>query len=202
MGSDHKEADAGRLQQQMDFILEIDQSKNVFRQTYLADGRRKENDAEHSWHLAMMAFLLAEHANEKVDVLKLMKMVLIHDLVEIDAGDTYAYDSSGNESKRSRELAAADRIFNLLPKDQAVELRALWDEFETQESSEAKFANTLDKCQPLLLNDASDGRSWKEHDVHHSQVLKRNQRTPEGSEALWAYARKLIEKNMKNGNLR
>lgn len=202
MGSDHKEADAGRLQQQMDFILEIDQSKNVFRQTYLADGRRKENDAEHSWHLAMMAFLLAEHANEKVDVLKLMKMVLIHDLVEIDAGDTYAYDSSGNESKRSRELAAADRIFNLLPKDQAVELRALWDEFEAQESPEAKFANTLDKCQPLLLNDASDGRSWKEHDVHHSQVLKRNQRTPEGSEALWAYARKLIEKNMENGNLR
>ena len=204
MGSDKQMNGASdeRLQKQMDFILEIDKSKNVFRQTYLADGGRKENDGEHSWHLAVMAFLLAEHANSPVDVLKVMKMVLIHDLVEIDAGDTYAYDTSGNETKRARELLAADRIFNLLPKDQAQGLRALWDEFEAQESPEARFAHALDKCQPLLLNDATNGISWREHDVHHDQVYKRNERTPEGSLALWEYAKKLIEKNIENGNLR
>lgn len=191
-----------RLQQQMDFIVEIDKAKNVFRQTYLADGGRKENDAEHSWHLAVMAFLLAEHANAPVDVLKVMKMVLIHDLVEIDAGDTYAYDVSGNTTKRSREVAAADRIFNILPKDQAAMLRGLWDEFEAQETCEAKFAHALDKCQPILLNDASGGRSWKEHNVHHSQVLERNKTTPNGSADMWQYARKIIDKNIENGNLR
>ena len=190
-----------RLQRQMDFITEIDRAKEVFRQTYLASGQRRENDAEHSWHLAMMAFLLAEYANTPVDVLKVIKMVLVHDLVEIDAGDTYAYDTKGNETKRSRELAAADRLFNILPKDQAAQLRALWDEFEAQESAEARFAHTLDKCQPVLLNDASGGRSWREHGVRRQQILERNARTPEGSEALWDYTKKCIERNIENGNI-
>ena len=191
-----------RLKQQMDFIVEVDKAKNIFRQTYLSDGSRKENDAEHSWHLALMAFLLAEHATKEVDVLQVMKMVLIHDLVEIDAGDTYAYDASGNETKRARELAAADRIFNLLPADQAAQLRALWDEFEAGESAEAKFAHTLDHSQPMLLNDASGGRSWREHGVEAAQILARNKHTAEGSEAIWSYQKSLLEKNIENGNVR
>lgn len=195
--SDHE-----RLKKQMDFILEVDRVKNIMRQTYLADGMRKENDAEHSWHLAMMAFILAEYANEDINVLKVIKMVLIHDLVEIDAGDTYAYDTAGNKTKRVREAAAADRLFNILPSDQAGQLRALWEEFESEDTPEAKFAHTLDKCQPILLNDASGGRSWKEHDVYGSQVLKRNEKTPEGSRDIWEYVSGLIEKNINNGNLR
>ena len=191
-----------RLKQQMDFIVEVDKAKNIFRQTYLSDGSRKENDAEHSWHLALMAFLLSEHATKEVDVLQVMKMVLIHDLVEIDAGDTYAYDASGNETKRARELAAADRIFNLLPADQAAQLRALWDEFEAGESAEAKFAHTLDHSQPMLLNDASGGRSWREHGVEAAQILARNKHTAEGSEAIWEYQKSLLEKNIENGNVR
>ncbi len=191
-----------RLKQQMDFILEVDKAKNIFRQTYISDGSRKENDAEHSWHLALMAFLLSEHATQEVDVLRVMKMVLIHDLVEIDAGDTYAYDASGNETKRARELAAADRIFNLLPKDQGAELRALWDEFEAGESAEAKFAHTLDHSQPMLLNDASGGLSWREHGVEAAQILKRNAHTAEGSEAIWEYQKALLDKNIANGNVR
>lgn len=195
-------SDDERFQKQMDFILEIDRAKNIMRQTYLADGMRKENDAEHSWHLAIMAFLLAEYANEDVNVLKVIKMVLIHDLVEIDAGDTYAYDMAGNKTKRAREEAAADRIFNILPSDQAGQLRSLWEEFEAQETPEAKFAHALDKCQPILLNDASGGRSWKEHEVHSNQVLERNKKTPEGSRDIWKYVSGLIEKNINNGNLR
>ena len=163
-----------RLLKQMAFIREVDKEKTIFRQTWLTDGTRKENDAEHSWHLAMMAMLLSEYANEKVDVLHVMSMVLIHDLVEIDAGDTYAYDDAGNKTKAKRELAAADRLFNILPEDQAKKLRALWDEFEEAKTPEAKFANTLDKCQPILLNDASGGKSWDEHEVYAQQIWKRN----------------------------
>lgn len=185
----------------MDFILEVDKSKQVVRQTYLADGSRKENDAEHAWHLAIMAMLMGEHANEPVDVLKVIKMVLVHDLVEIDAGDTYAYDAAGNETKRERELLAAERIFELLPEDQAKELRALWDEFEEGETAEARFALSLDKIQPLLLNNASGGISWKEHGVKLSQVLNRNASTGKGSQAMWEYSRELIEENVKKGLL-
>lgn len=191
-----------RLKQQLNFLLEMDKLKSVFRQTYLADGSRKENDAEHSWHLAMMAFLLAEYANEPVDVLKTMKMVMLHDVIEIDAGDTYAYDTAGNATKQMRELAAAKRIFALLPEDQAAEFRGLWDEFEAMETIEARFANTLDKMQPLLLNHASEGKSWIEHDVKASQVMGRNARTPEGSEALWQYMKTLIEENISKGNIK
>ena len=190
-----------RLRRQLDFILEIDRSKEIIRQTYLASGARKEDDAEHAWHLALMAALLSEYANEPVDTAHVIQMVLIHDLVEIDAGDTYAYDAAGNATKRRRELAAADRIFALLPDDQARQYRALWDEFEARETPEAKFANALDKIQPVLLTDHNGGISWREHAVHEEQIRDRNASTHEGSELLWAYTDKLIAKNVKNGNL-
>lgn len=189
------------FEKQISFIMELDKIKKITRQTYLSDGSRKENDAEHSWHLALMTFVLAEYANEPIDVLRTMKMVLLHDVIEIDAGDTYAYDTEGNKTKRERELKAADRIFGLLPKEQGEEFRSLWDEFEEMETPEAKFANMLDKVQPLLLNDAAGGKSWQEHGVKQSQVLERNKRTGEGSDAIWAYAKTLIGKNVKEGHL-
>lgn len=191
-----------RLEQQMQFILEVDRLKQIVRQTYLSGADRKENDAEHSWHLAMMACLLGEYANEKVDVLHVIKMVLIHDLVEIDAGDTYAYDQVGNETKRAREVLAADRIFGMLPKDQGAELRNLWEEFEAGKTPEAKFALALDKVQPILLNDCTDGRAWAEHGVRLEQIQKRNARTPEGSKQLWEFCEALIERNVEKGRIR
>lgn len=191
-----------RLQQQMNFILEVDKLKKITRQTYLSDGSRKENDTEHSWHLALMCALLAEHAREKIDVLKTMKMVLIHDIVEIDAGDTYAYDTAGNTTKREREVKAAERIFHLLPPDQAEEMRNLWEEFEEGQTPEAKFALTLDKVQPVMLNDASGGKSWREHEVRREQIMKRNERTPDGSEVLWAFTKEIIDRNVKCGNIK
>lgn len=189
------------FEKQIAFIMELDKIKKIGRQTYLSDASRKENDAEHSWHLALMAFVFAEYANEKIDVLKTMKMVLLHDVVEIDAGDTYAYDAEGNKTKRERELKAADRIFGLLPEEQRQEYRSLWDEFEEMETAEAKFANMLDKVQPLLLNDASGGKSWEEHGVKKSQVMARNVRVHEGSRQMWEYAKSLIEKNVELGKL-
>ena len=190
-----------RLQKQMKFILEVDKVKEIFRQTYLSDGSRKENDAEHSWHLALMAVLLKEYANEEVDLLKVIPMVLIHDLVEIDAGDTYAYDQAGLATQRERETKAADRIFGLLPSDQAEVFRALWEEFEAYETAEAKFAHALDNCQPLFLNDASGGKSWKEHGVHKSQIYKRNEHTAEGSVEIWEYMKQLIDKHIQLGHV-
>lgn len=190
-----------RLEQQIDFILEVDKLKKIVRQNYLADGSRKEDDADHSWHLAMMCAILSEHANEKIDVLKTITMVLIHDIVEIDAGDTYAYDANANESKRERELAAAERIFHILPEDQAQMLRDLWDEFEEHATPEAKFASTLDRLQPFLLNAASNGKSWKEHGVTFLQVMGRNEITHEGSEALWEFQYQLMKQQLQKGNL-
>lgn len=191
-----------RLRQQMDFILEMDKTKLVGRQTYISDASRKENDAEHAWHLALMAILLSEYANEKIDVLKVVTMVLIHDLVEIDAGDTYAYDTKGMETKQERELQAADRIFRILPEDQAHDMRALWDEFEAWETPEAKFAHTLDNLQPVMLNDATGGKAWREHDVKSSQVYGRNQRTGEGSETLFKYIDDIFQRNIQAGNIK
>ena len=189
--------DNERIRKQFEFLQEIDKEKTIFRQTYIADASRKENDAEHSWHLAMMVLIMSEYANEEIDVLHTMSMVLIHDLIEIDAGDTYAYDSAGNTTKRERELKAADRLFNMLPADQAEKIRALWDEFEEGVTPEARFANSLDKIQPLMLNNASGGKSWEEHAVHLSQVLGRNERTPDGSRGMWDYAREnFIEPNI------
>ena len=190
-----------RLQKQMEFILEVDKVKEIVRQTYLTDGSRKENDAEHSWHLALMAVLLKEYANEEVDLAKVIPMVLIHDLVEIDAGDTYAYDSAGLATQRERETKAADRIFGMLPEDQGTWFRSLWEEFEAYESAEAKFAHVLDNCQPLILNDASGGKSWQEHTVHKSQIYKRNEHTAEGSGEIWEYMKQLIDKHIALGHV-
>lgn len=185
----------------MEFILEVDKVKNIVRQTYLSDGKRKENDAEHSWHLALMAVLLKEYAQEDVDLSKVVPMVLIHDLVEIDAGDTYAYDEAGAATKRERETKAADRIFGLLPSDQGKWLRELWEEFEAYETPEAKYAHMLDNSQPLFLNDATDGKSWAEHQVRKSQIYKRNQHTKENSQAIWEYMESLIEKHVEKGHI-
>ena len=191
-----------RLKKQMAFLLEVDKLKFITRQTYLSDGKRKENDGEHSWHLALMAVLLSEYSNEKVDLVKVITMVLIHDIVEIDAGDTYAYDAVGNQSKREREVKAADRIFNILPEDQAKKFRQLWEEFEAYETPEAKFAHVCDNVQPLMLNDATDGLAWREHDVKKSQVLQRNSRTGEGSQVMMEYINKILDKNVESGNLK
>lgn len=190
-----------RLRQQMEFIVEVDKVKNIIRQTYLADAGRKENDAEHSWHLALMAVLLKEYSNEEVELSKVIPMVLIHDLVEIDAGDTYAYDEVGAATKEKREKKAADRIFGLLPDDQKEWFRELWEEFEAYQTPEARFAHVLDNCQPLLLNDASGGRSWAEHGVKKSQIYKRNQYTGEGSREIWEYMKELIDKHIGLGNV-
>lgn len=190
-----------RLRKQMEFIVEVDKVKNIIRQTYLADASRKEDDAEHSWHLALMAVLLQEYSNEETDLAKVIPMVLIHDLVEIDAGDTYAYDEVGAATKRERETKAADRIFGLLPEDQGAWFRALWEEFEAYETPEAKFAHVLDNCQPLLLNDASDGKSWAEHKVKKSQIYKRNEHTSEGSREIWEYMKELVDKHIRLGHV-
>ncbi len=190
-----------RLQKQLDFILEIDKEKNIFRQTHLSGHGRNENDAEHAWHMAIMAYLLQEYSNEKIDVARVMLMCLIHDVVEIDAGDTYAYDEAGAATKEIRERKAAERIFGLLPEDQRSRFRQLWEEFEAYETPEAKFAHVLDNCQPLLLNDASGGRSWAEHGVKKSQIYKRNQHTSEGSGEIWEYMKKLVDKHIRLGNV-
>ena len=190
-----------RLEEQMSFLLEMDKSKNIMRQTYLANGERRENDAEHSWHLAIMCLLLGEYANENIDLLKTVTMVLFHDVIEIDAGDTYAYDTEGNKTKAERENIAAKRLYGMLPKDQGEKLTALWEEFEKGETPEAKFARTLDRVQPLMLNNASGGRSWEEHKITKEQVYQRNQLTHLGSEVLWEYAKALIEQNAEEGKL-
>lgn len=191
-----------RLEQQIQFLVEIDKVKNIFRQTYLADGNRKENDAEHSWHIALMAFLLKEHVEEPVDVMKVIIMVLIHDLVEIDAGDTYAYDAVGATDKREREEKAADRIFGLLPKDQGIYFRELWEEFEAYETADAKYAHLLDNFQPVLLNDASGGKSWAEHGVKKSQIYKRNEKVEATSKSVWEMMQKIVQKNITPGNIK
>ena len=177
-----------RLEKQLDFIREIDKEKEIFRQTYLADASRKENDAEHAWHMAIMTLLLSEYANEEIDVLKTMGMLLIHDLVEIDAGDTYAYDEEGKKTQHARETAAADRLFGMLPEDQGSRLRSWWEEFESGDTPESRFARAMDHIQPLMLNAATHGKSWEEHGVHLSQILNRNKETSKGSSQLWDYA--------------
>ena len=191
-----------RLEQQVNFIVEIDKVKNIFRQTYLADANRKENDAEHSWHLAISAFLLKEHVKEEVDLLKTILIVLIHDLVEIDAGDTYAYDDAGAIDKREREEKGAERIFGMLPEDQGTYFRELWEEFEAYESADAKFAHLLDNFQPLLLNDASNGKSWEEHGVKKSQIYKRNEKIEETSVPVWEYMKVLVQKHIELGHVK
>ena len=177
-----------RLQRQFEYCLEADKEKQIERRTLLSDGKRCENDAEHAWHAALMCVLLSEYANEKIDVLRTVSMLLIHDIVEIDAGDTYAYDENAKLSQNDRELKAADRIFNLLPEDQAKKLRALWDEFEAEETAESKFAHSMDNIQPAMLNNSTNGRVWEENKIKLSQILERNKITPEGSKKLWDYS--------------
>ncbi|MGP4079844.1 HD domain-containing protein [Pseudalkalibacillus sp. R45] len=195
--------DITRLQQQMGFLIEIDKLKNVLRQTHITGEVRQENDAEHSWHLAMMALILDEYANEKgIDILHVIKMLLIHDLVEIDAGDTFAYDEKGYEDKDEREEQAAERIFSILPDDQGDMVYTLWREFEDRETPEARFAAALDRLHPMLLNFATEGLAWKKHNIKREQVMKRNETIAEGSETLWEYAQAVIEDAVESGYLK
>lgn len=190
-----------RLKKQKEFLLEVDKMKQIYRQTHIRGGSRQENDAEHSWHLALMAFLLEEHSNEPVDITRVIKMVLIHDLVEVYAGDTYAYDAAANASKRQREEEAADRIFGMLPEDQGKMLRQLWEEFETYETAEARFAHVMDNFQPLILNDDNGGKDWSRHQVKKSQILKRNEKTASGSETIWNHMEEIIQQNIEKGTI-
>jgi putative hydrolase of HD superfamily len=189
-----------RLARQINFIAEIDKLKEILRQTALMDGSRQENVSEHSWHIAVMAFILAEHSNERdLDILRVIKMLLVHDLVEIDAGDTFLYDTKGNQDKDEREQVAAQRIFGLLPSEQAKDLRSVWDEFEAMSSSEAKFAKALDSLQPLLMAFYNKGWSWKKHGLVKSQVLEKKRLIAKGSGKLWEYTKFLLEKAVENG---
>lgn len=194
--------DKERFEKQLAFILEADKEKNILRQTHLTGYTRRENDAEHAWHMAMMIYLLKEYSNEDFDVAKAMMMALIHDIVEIDAGDTYAYDTVGLATQKEREEKAAERIFGILPDDQREHLRSLFEEFEVGETPEARFARAMDNFQPLLLNDSNNGGDWREHNVSRTQVTNRQKRTKLGSEEIWDYSEKLIEENVCKGNLR
>ena len=191
-----------RLKKQMEFSLEIDKEKNIFRQTSLSGHGRKENDAEHAWHMAIMAYILREYANEKVDITKVMLMCLIHDIVEIDAGDTYAYDAEGLKTQKAREDAAKQRIFSMLPDDQKTEFISLFDEFEQAESAEARFAHSMDNLQPLMLNNSNGGSDWIEHGVRADQVYGRQQGTRLGSEILYELTDKIIKENIDKGSLK
>ena len=191
-----------RLQKQLDFILEIDKEKNIFRQTHLSGHGRNENDAEHAWHMAIMAYLLQEYSNEKIDVARVMLMCLIPDVVEIDAGDTYAYDAEGLKTQKAREEAAKERLYSMLPEDQKADLVAIFDEFEERKTPEAKFARALDNLQPLLLNHSNDGGDWKNHDVTAEQVYGRQSRTREGSEKLFEVTDQILKENIAKGNLK
>ncbi len=193
--------DDDRFQQQIRFILEIDKLKTIIRRTYLLHADRAENTAEHSWHLAMMAILLAEYANEPVDVARVIKMVLVHDIVEIDAGDTYFYDATAALDKHEREHTAADRLFGILPGDQGKELRELWEEFEAAQSADARFALALDRFMPQLHNYHTQGRSWVEHGISADQVLERNEGMAEGSLKLWECAKSLLADAVSKGLL-
>ena len=191
-----------RLQKQLDFILEIDKEKNIFRQTHLSGHGRNENDAEHAWHMAIMAYLLQEYSNEKIDVARVMLMCLIHDVVEIDAGDTYAYDAEGLKTQKAREEAAKERLYSMLPEDQKADLTAIFDEFEERKTPEAKFARALDNLQPLLLNNSNDGGDWRNHDVTAEKVYERQSRTREGSEKLFEVTDTILKENIAKGKLK
>lgn len=191
-----------RMEKQLAFALEIDKMKNVFRQTHLSGHGRNENDAEHSWHMAVMAYLLKEYAKEEVDIAKVMLMCLIHDIVEIDAGDTYAYDTAGLLTQKAREDAAKERIFSLLPGEQKEEFTALFEEFEAYETAESKFAHAMDNFQPLMLNHSNNGSDWREHGVSAEQVYGRQNKTKLGSDKLFEITDNIIRENIRKGNLK
>ena len=193
--------DMERFKKQLDFILEIDKEKEIYRQTHLTEYKRQENDAEHAWHMAIMIYLLKEYANEEFDVAKAMMMALIHDIVEIDAGDTYAYDTKNLATQEEREEKAANRIFGMLPDEQKKEMLDLFYEFEEGKTPEAKFAKTMDNFQPILLNDSNNGKDWRVHQIKKSQVVNRQKKSQLGSEDIWEYTSELIERNVQKGNL-
>lgn len=194
--------DEKRLEQQIAFCREIDKEKFIGRQTWLTGATRKENDAEHAWHMAVMTVLLSEYANEEIDVLRTMTMLLIHDLVEIYAGDTYAYDEEGKKTQKRRELAAADRLFQMLPEDQGKKFCEIWEEFEAENTPESRFARTMDNLQPMMLNAATDGKSWADRGIRLSQILGRNKNTAKGSEVLWEYAKEnFLQPNLEKGRI-
>ncbi|OKZ72766.1 MAG: hydrolase [Clostridiales bacterium 36_14] len=182
--------------------MEIDKEKNILRQTHLSEHGRRENDAEHAWHMAIMAYLFREHSNESVDIAKVMLMCLIHDIVEIDAGDTYAYDTEGLKTQKAREDAAKERIYSILPEDQKQELIALFDEFEAFETAESKFAHAMDNLQPLMLNNSNGGNDWKEHGVLAEQVYGRQRKTRLGSEKIFEVVDQIIQENVKKGTIK
>ncbi len=188
-----------RLRRQLAFVLEIDKEKNILRQTHLTGGGRRENDAEHAWHMALMAYLLREYANEPVDILKVILMCLIHDLVEIEAGDTYAYDEEAKKTQKERERAAKEKLYARLPDDQRQDLTALFEEFEAGATPEARFAKAMDNLQPLLLNDSNDGADWKAHHVTAAQIYARQEKTKKGSEKLYEVTDRIIRKNIAKG---
>src|SRR5215217_3377767 len=191
-----------RLTRQIEFIAECDKLKEILRQTLNTQSRRAENDAEHSWHLCLCVLVLAEHANvASLDVLRVLKMVIIHDLVEIDAGDTFAYDVAAMANQHEREAIAADRIFGLLPSNQEAEFRALWDEFEAKETPEAKFATAMDRFQPLLLNCRSQAAAWNRHGVTHDRVVERTRHIADGCSELWRYAEAMLQEVVAAGHL-
>lgn len=191
-----------RLKKQLEFVLEIDKEKNIFRQTHISGHGRNENDAEHAWHMAIMAYLLREYSNEPIDITRVMLMCLVHDVVEIDAGDTYAYDTEGKKTQKAREEAAKERLYSMLPDDQKEELMAIFEEFEAGETSEAKFARAMDNLQPLLLNNSNGGGDWRSHEVSADQVYGRQIGTKAGSEKLYEVTDNIIRENIKNGNIK
>jgi putative hydrolase of HD superfamily len=190
------------LLKQIEFIKEIDKLKYIQRRTKLITSDRNENDAEHSWHLAMMAIILAQHSNVEIDLLKVVKMVLIHDIVEIDAGDTFIYDTAKNHTNTDEELLAARRIFGILPQEQSEEFITIWEEFEARESAEAKFARTMDRLEPLLQNVSNDGGTWKEFNVDYQKVYDKKKIMENGSSTIWSYAEKLIDESVEKGILK
>lgn len=191
-----------RLKQQLNFALEIDKEKNILRQTHLSGHGRRENDAEHAWHMAIMAYLLREYSNEEVDIAWVMLMCLIHDIVEIEAGDTYAYDTENLKTQKARENEAKEKLYSLLPEDQKQELIALFDEFEESQTPEARFAHAMDNLQPLLLNHSNGGSDWKEHQVNAAQVYGRQTKTKLGSEKLFEVTDRIIRENIRKGSLK
>jgi len=190
-----------RLRKQMEFALEIDKEKNIFRQTHISGFGRRENDAEHAWHMAIMAYLLKEYSNEPVDIGRVIMMCLIHDIVEIDAGDAYAYDDAALAGQKEREDLAKERIFSILPEDQKQEFIALFDEFEAAETPESKFAHSMDNLQPLMLNDSNDGGDWVEHKAQADKVYRRHRKTAAGSELLFELTDMILKKNISQGHI-
>ena len=191
-----------RMRKQIEFALLMDKQKNIFRQNHIADNSRRENDAEHAWHMAVMAYLFREYANEDIDISKVILMCLIHDIVEIEAGDTYAYDEEAKKSQREREEIAKKHIFGMLPSDQGRELEDLFDEFEAQETAEARFAKAMDNLQPVLLHEANGGEDWKEHEVTKEQIMRRQEKTRRGSEELFEVIKDIIDKHIAEGNIK